>query len=275
MKNFAILLYAFALVAQIGATILSFAAFRFVGKHRIGWIILASGLLLMTGRRITPLISIQETGTYNLLDAVLAALISILLAIGIYVISKIIEDWQQKSAQLEKLLSYDFLTQVFSRSEIIKRGEIEVERSKRSGHPLAVLELDIDHFKLVNDRHGHQAGDDTLKNLSQHCLKILREMDLFGRVGGEEFLAILPETGINQAIEVAERLRKEIENCTYKTSCNQHLKITVSIGITIYSPRDELYQKQTDTEIFQTLIKNSDEAMYKAKDAGRNQIATH
>ena len=275
MKDIAILLYYFAFVAQIGATILAFAAFRFVGKYRIGWIILAIGLLLMAGRRITPLISIQETGSYNFLDAILAALISLLLVIGIFVISKIVKDWQEKSKRLEKLLTFDFLTQVFSKAEVLRKGEIELQRSKRSGHSLAVLELDIDHFKLINDAHGHQAGDDVLKGLSQHCLKILREIDLFGRIGGEEFIAILPETTINQAIEVAERLRKDIEACSYKTRCNQSLKITVSIGITIYSPSDETHRNLSNSEILEKLINNADEAMYKAKAAGRNQIATH
>ena len=126
MKDIAILLYYFAFVAQIGATILAFAAFRFVGKYRIGWIILAIGLLLMAGRRITPLISIQETGSYNFLDAILAALISLLLVIGIFVISKIVKDWQEKSRRLEKLLTFDFLTQVFSKADVLKKGEIEI-----------------------------------------------------------------------------------------------------------------------------------------------------
>ena len=275
MLNLAILLYLLALLAQIGATIVSFKAYKLVGKYQVGWIILALGLLLMAGRRITPLLLIYETSVYSLFDAFLAAAISLLIAIGIHVISKIITDWQYKSALLEKLLSLDFLTQVLSKSEIIKRGKIEVERSNRTGHPLAILELDIDHFKKVNDQFGHQAGDDVLKGLSSHCIRILREIDLFGRIGGEEFLAILPETNGPQALEVAERIRKGVENSTYKTTCNQHPKITVSIGIRIYSPRDEKSPRGNNDQILQMLINDADEAMYKAKAAGRNQIATH
>jgi diguanylate cyclase (GGDEF)-like protein len=273
MKDLAIFLYYLALVAQTAATILSFAAYRFVGKYRSGWLILALGLLLMTGRRITPLIHIQTAGMYSLLDAVLAVLISVLLLIGIYVITKIIQDWQLKGSQLEKLLSFDFLTKAFSRAEIIRRGEVEIERCKRSGHPLAVLELDIDHFKNVNDQFGHSAGDDVLKSLSRQCMKTLREIDLFGRVGGEEFLAILPETNKNEAIEVAERLRKKIENTIHKTNCNQELKITISIGVTTYFPNDEIPPNKSNAQILQILMKYADDAMYEAKAAGRNQIA--
>ena len=275
MKDLVILLYSFAFIAQAGATIFAIAAFRLAGRYRFGWIILALGLLIMLGRRLNPLLIIQETGTYNVLDASLATIISLLLLVGVFSISKLVQDWQMQSLQLTKLLSQDFLTQVMSKSEIIKKGEIEIDRCKRSGHTLAVLELDIDHFKRVNDEYGHQAGDDILKGLAQHCDDILREIDLFGRIGGEEFLAILPETNVEQAFEVAERLRKNISNCTYKTRCNQHLKITVSIGITIYSPKDEPLIKLTNSEILEKLMENADKAMYQAKAAGRNKVATH
>lgn len=274
MKSLVLLLYFLALATQIGAAVISFAAYRFIGKYRIGWIILALGLTLMAGRRITPILNIESTGHYDLIDAILAVIISGLLIVGVYAISKIVKDWQLKGFQLEKLLAIDYLTQVFSKAEIIKRGEIEIERCKRTGDPLAILELDIDHFKNVNDQYGHQAGDDVLRCLCQHCVKSLREIDLFGRIGGEEFLAILPNTNVEQAFEVAERIRCEIEGATHKTSCNHHLKITVSIGITVYFPKDKVHKRKKNPQILKVLMKNADEAMYQAKSAGRNQVAT-
>ena len=274
MKSLVLLLYFLALVTQIGAAVISFAAYRFIGKYRIGWIILALGLTLMAGRRITPILNIERTGHYDLIDAILAVIISVLLIIGVFAISKIVKDWQLKGLQLEKLLAIDYLTQVFSKAEIIKRGETEIERCKRTGDPLAILELDIDHFKNVNDQYGHQAGDDVLRCLCQHCIKSLREIDLFGRIGGEEFLAILPNTNVEQAFEVAERIRSEIENATHKTSCNHQLKITVSIGITVYFPKDKVHKRKKNPQILKILMKNADEAMYQAKSAGRNQVAT-
>jgi len=165
---------------------------------------------------------------------------------------------------------YDSLTHAFSRTETIQRLENEIERSQRFTHSLAVLEIDIDHFKRVNDTYGHQVGDEVLKSLTQSCLSVLRLNDSFGRIGGEEFLIILPETNQSQAIEAAERIRQVVASTMHQTSISDPLHITVSVGLTTFDP---LQNDETDhCLIMQSLMNRADQAMYQAKAAGRNRV---
>jgi diguanylate cyclase (GGDEF)-like protein len=121
--------------------------------------------------------------------------------------------------------------------------------------------FDIDHFKRVNDRYGHAAGDQILYGLTERCRTILRAVDLIGRYGGEEFVILLPETDRNAAQGVAERLRQMITAETFKTDAGP-LRITISIGITEATSQDTL----------SALIERADTALYNAKHAGRNCV---
>lgn len=177
---------------------------------------------------------------------------------------------RKKNELLVLMARHDAMTGALSHTETNLRCELEVERSMRTRKSFAILEIDIDHFKDVNDRHGHQVGDEVLAALVICVKHNLRMIDLFGRIGGEEFIAILPETNVTGATETAERLRKALEIHVYDTACGELRGITVSIGVTIFEPSAELHIK--NSEVRQFLFKRVDDAMYQAKNSGRNRV---
>lgn len=166
----------------------------------------------------------------------------------------------QKS--LEILATKDSLTELYNNRTFCEMGQAELLRSKRLNHPLALLMLDVDYFKNVNDTFGHAAGDKVLKEVSQTALRLARGIDVIARMGGDEFVMLLPETTIEQAQHVAERLRGGVE----QTVCDWDsvkIKITVSIGLVELSPSDLN---------FEMLLRRSDDALYEAKRCGRNKV---
>ena len=161
-----------------------------------------------------------------------------------------------------KLLSiHDSLTGIYNHAFIVKALEEEVGRSERYGSHLTILLLDIDDFKSVNDTHGHLAGDYVLNKVAKILEAGMRNIDIIGRYGGEEFLVILPETVGEQGFRVSERLRKDIENENFVYG-DDVIKVTVSGGIACYS-------HGTDAK---KLIKLADDNLYKAKKIGKNRI---
>lgn len=156
----------------------------------------------------------------------------------------------------------DAPTGAYNRSYLEDLAQREIALSRRQGTPLAAAMLDIDHFKRINDNHGHAIGDLAIKSLVSVCLENLREIDHFGRIGGEEFACILPATTKTGAIECAERLRQAIEALRIDTSSGP-VQFTVSIGVV---------QLQARHAGWSDLLKDADEAMYRAKNEGRNRI---
>lgn len=234
---------------------------------------MAAGLVLMAGRRLNALTTIDGEVFLNISDSVFSFFISIFLILGVLKIRSVFKALAQKNTELEKLNSYDHLTQALSRFEILRRLDSEIERAERFNHPLALLEIDIDHFKKINDEYGHQVGDDVLKSLTQCCLKTLRVNDCFGRIGGEEFLIMLPETSQKHAVEAAERLRLVVESTLHETSANQPIHITVSVGVACFIPSVDVMQDRS--VLVRNLIRQADEAMYQAKKTGRNRVAVY
>ena len=174
------------------------------------------------------------------------------------------DDKIQHYAQKMKILATtDPLTGINNRRYFFKLAEIEMERSKRYNSVFSVLLIDIDKFKLVNDTYGHALGDRVLKSMTDSCESSLRTSDIFGRLGGEEFAIVLPETNACGAVFFAERLRKSVEKLKVPHLKNSFATITVSIGVTSYFPED------TNIE---AIIHRSDVALYKAKNNGRNQV---
>lgn len=157
----------------------------------------------------------------------------------------------------------DDLTQFFNRNYIDERLEQELERAKRYGRPFSILIMDLDHFKSVNDTYGHAMGDQTLKTLSELLRKELRDCDIAGRMGGEEFLVILGETEKEGAAQIAERLRQKIEQTTIIKD-HTSIRITASFGLSCFD------EKHTHT--IGKMIEAADAALYKAKAQGRNQV---
>ena len=169
--------------------------------------------------------------------------------------------------EVQRLANLDGLTGCFNRRHFMALAIQEIQRSMRYKRPLSFLMMDIDNFKGFNDQYGHQVGDQLLCNLVTLCQKQLRNVDIFGRYGGEEFVALMPETGAEGALLASERLREKIEKMSINTPAGK-LSITVSMGLT--SLERGFDEKQT----VDTLIKSADKALYAAKDAGRNCVRT-
>lgn len=166
--------------------------------------------------------------------------------------------------ELSHQVNHDFLTGVSSRSWFMRQALIELHRANRYSNPLSILMLDIDFFKRINDSHGHQAGDVVLKCVADLCKHMLRDSDVVGRLGGEEFALLLPETNHHQAYIVAERLRTSIEKAKIMLPGEDvTLQLTVSIGVaTLTGKTDEV----------EAMVARADKALYEAKNSGRNRV---
>jgi diguanylate cyclase (GGDEF)-like protein len=171
---------------------------------------------------------------------------------------------QANEAALRSLATTDALTGVLNRRGFVARGRAEWGRCRRYGRPLAVLALDIDHFKVVNDTHGHDVGDAVLVHVSALCAGGMRTSDLFGRLGGEEFCAILPETTLEAARALAERLRVGVERIPCPVAGTM-IPVTISIGVAVGEEADATLEAQ---------MKRADQALYAAKRNGRNRVET-
>jgi diguanylate cyclase (GGDEF)-like protein len=167
--------------------------------------------------------------------------------------------------EVKRLANQDVLTGCFNRRYFMELAAQEIQRSMRYKRPLSLLMVDIDHFKNVNDRYGHQIGDQVLCNLVLLCQKQLRTIDTLGRYGGEEFVVLMPETASEGAMVASERLLGKIEEMKINTSAGS-LSITVSMGLAC------LDRGFDETHTLDTLIQSADKALYAAKDAGRNCV---
>lgn len=159
--------------------------------------------------------------------------------------------------------THDRLTGIYNRGAILDFLENDMLRAKRMRTKLSIAMIDIDHFKEVNDTYGHQLGDAILKMITGEIKKSTREIDLFGRYGGEEFLLILPDTALCEAVNLTERIMSKIRLLEYKDA-NLTLKKTVSMGVTEF--------RIDESE--NSLIERADKALYSAKTSGRDKIIT-
>ncbi len=165
--------------------------------------------------------------------------------------------------KLQYLSRTDDLTGLLNRRALIERLEDEVRRTKRYKTNLTVLICDIDYFKEINDSHGHDTGDRVLQIVSNLLKESLRSIDVIGRYGGDEFLVILPETSMNGAKEIAERIRSTIEDFKLQREGKEPIKTSVSLGVAEFN---------ADKEDINDLIKRADNALYMAKGKGRNRV---
>jgi len=165
--------------------------------------------------------------------------------------------------ELTRQAHLDYLTGLSNRRHFMEQAEVEMSRAIRYDTPLSLLMLDIDFFKNVNDTYGHQVGDIVLQALSKICQDTLRQVDVAGRIGGEEFAVILPQATSAEALEVAERLREAVANTDVTIPVGLPIHFTVSIGVTT------LGNKGINID---TLLNQADKALYKAKETGRNKV---
>lgn len=169
---------------------------------------------------------------------------------------------QAAQARLVELATTDSLTGLKNRRYFMETASQEFERARRYQTPLSLLMLDADHFKSINDRYGHPIGDEALKALAENGRRRLREIDLFARLGGEEFAILLPQTGFTAARAVAERVRQSIAEQSVATDW-EPLHFTVSIGVASLDTR---------TVDLNDLLRQADAALYQAKENGRNRV---
>jgi len=170
---------------------------------------------------------------------------------------------EQEAIKLEEMAYYDPLTGAINRRKFDELSQTELKRAKRYNKKVSFLMLDIDHFKSINDTYGHSVGDEVLKAFASTCLNMARELDVVARIGGEEFVVMLPETDADGAFIFAERFRKAIENTPVNIE-DKSIKYTVSIGISTF---DNLQSKQS----VKSLLQDADKALYRAKESGRNK----
>ncbi|MBI9085606.1 MAG: diguanylate cyclase [Desulfobacterales bacterium] len=166
--------------------------------------------------------------------------------------------------KLQNLAITDGLTKLYNSRHFYSQLETEMGRSNRYRHALALLMLDIDHFKLYNDTYGHLEGDKVLVRMSEVIQSCLRTMDSAYRYGGEEFTIILPETGGEEAHHVAQRIRKTIETQDFNPEPGASVTVTVSTGVTQYAHGEEA----------SAFVQRADQAMYTSKQKGRNQVSS-
>lgn len=157
----------------------------------------------------------------------------------------------------------DSLTGLSNRRHFLDLAEKELARARRYDKALSVLMLDLDEFKMVNDTYGHQAGDQVLRKVGEVCCKLLREVDVVGRMGGEEFAILLPESEFGQAMEVAERLRQDIANAAIPLEHGGLLRFSASVGVSTLGAADTSIDR---------LLHLADQALYEAKHSGRNRV---
>ena len=163
--------------------------------------------------------------------------------------------------ELRQLANTDALTGAANRRHFLEICDKELQRARRYGRPMALLMMDIDHFKRINDSHGHAFGDEVLKRLVETCQADLRGHDVLGRLGGEEFAVVMPECTLEAAESVAERLRRTLAAVAVPTAGGS-VDFTVSIGVVDWAPERSL----------EATLERADKAMYAAKSAGRNRV---
>ncbi len=178
--------------------------------------------------------------------------------VGAIVCNVDITDRIRLEQRLRTLAEQDVLTKAYTRRKLFDLLKYELNRSERYKHPLSSVSLALDHFKKINDTYGHNAGDAVLSNVSKIVREHIRETDVFGRLGGEEFLLVLPETDADEAARIAEKLRQDIA----EISLGPIQKITCSMGVCEHKCGENCSD----------FIKRADMAMYKAKTSGRNNV---
>jgi diguanylate cyclase (GGDEF)-like protein len=259
-------LHLLAVAAQLVAAGAALVQIRRAGRYRSAWAMVSMGLGLMVVRRLQPVLEVLGGGSARVGDALLGLAISTFLAVGMLGVRELFAQVQRQQGVLYERATRDALTGLINRQHALQLGAREVERARRGAQPVGVLMVDIDHFKLVNDQHGHQKGDQVLQVVARTLTEQLRATDVLGRLGGEEFLVLLPGEDEVQVREVAERLRAAVE-AACGTSSGLAQPLTISIGRAHLIP-DE---RPVDEQLASAMVA-ADAALYRAKAEGRNRV---
>ena len=177
-------------------------------------------------------------------------------------IIKLQQGLKRSQKKLKEIATHDSLTTLLNRRSILEIIDNEYIRAKRSKQTLGFITVDIDHFKIINDTYGHHSGDVVLKDVSSILKESLRAYDNIGRMGGEEFLAVLPNCSNEKLEKVSERLRRKISSHKFEIE-SASINVTISMGVTVYDP---VFSYSLDS-----VLKGVDKALYRAKEEGRNR----
>lgn len=173
--------------------------------------------------------------------------------------------WRRREAKIRRLSATDPLTGLANRRSLFEKAEYELARVRRNGQHLAVCMVDLDHFKSINDQHGHAAGDSVLQQISRVFTRELRDVDIVGRIGGEEFVLVLPDSDGEAVLQAVERCRRAIETAPIVLAdSREQLGVTASFGVCASKGRDSL--------TFAQMLARADEVLYQAKREGRNRV---
>jgi diguanylate cyclase (GGDEF)-like protein len=177
-----------------------------------------------------------------------------------------ISEWKRSQKQLTDLATIDYLTGIYNRQHFIHLAQQELLRCAKNRQRCSVLIMDVDHFKLVNDTYGHQAGDRVLKHVMDLCRKNFRRVDILGRYGGEEFVVLLPEISQEDVLVVAERVRLAIHQSPFITP-DASINVSISLGVAIADPEK--------LQPLDQLLDYADRALYTSKQKGRNMVSVY
>jgi diguanylate cyclase (GGDEF)-like protein len=198
-----------------------------------------------------------------LVTVLLAVVLSGVFGFSYLLISGSAAQLRETQSKLEFIAITDALTGIHNRGFLMKRGDEELDRIRRSSRPLGCIMIDLDHFKRINDTKGHVAGDIILKSVATRLRNSVRPYDVVGRYGGEEFMVLLPDTPFDQNVIVAKRICDQIRSTAFELE-NETITVTVSLGVACFTVADRTLSD---------LIKRADEGLYKAKAEGRDRVA--
>ncbi|MCK5546091.1 MAG: GGDEF domain-containing protein [Rhodospirillaceae bacterium] len=206
----------------------------------------------------SPINVLMDPANYTEIMMIESIVLSVSFALGVTIMTT-----NRLQEELRYKAMIDPLTEIFNRRAFFSAAEPAVSRAERFGTPISVLVMDLDNFKNVNDTFGHATGDKVLCHFVDLAQASLRGADILGRFGGEEFIALLPDTDAEQAVQIADRLRKSMSKSVVKHN-DESIHTTVSIGVTV------CVKHPTSLE---DMVKSADEALYEAKNLGRNRVA--
>jgi len=208
------------------------------------------------------LAQMRENRFYLIVSAI--GLVGLILALILFISRVFIKDLKRAEAKLLEMATRDFLTGLLNRREALRRLNEESRRGTRFDEPLTVILFDIDYFKKINDNHGHLVGDRVLRETAEVLRNTLREYDILSRYGGEEFLVGALKADLDQAAQVAERVRLRFKELKMQGGDDTNIAITISAGVAQLRPDENIDQ----------LIARADEALYRAKGTGRDRVVT-
>ena len=272
------LIYVASAGIQIYAILIFKKLFITYQKKWISNTILALGISIALIHHVYSYFKNAYAHQLNVSDSLFMLSNSLIFYAIILCIDHIFKRIRYQQQKLIHKLKYDPLTRALSRDEIMIKCERELARALRAGEPVSLLTIDMDHFKEINDSYGHPIGDEVLVRSTNYCKELLREIDLIGRIGGDEFIVLLPNTGLSSAKEVAERLQQKMKNLMNELSIKASKPISLSIGIACYIPAPlPCVSKSSDSKVMlKELIDSSDRALYEAKKCGRSRcIVAH